>query len=71
MSNETSRYACDLLRAALDLLDDESSLAAMAMISGAINVLERNTVAVETRSGADTTHILGMPGTAFACQGRA
>ncbi|WP_404476313.1 hypothetical protein [Novosphingobium sp. BL-52-GroH] len=41
MSNEASRYARDLLRIAIDLLDDEESLTAVAMISGAIDVLER------------------------------
>lgn len=50
MSNESSRCVRDLLRVALDLLDDEESLVAAAMISGAIEVLERRTVTAHLRS---------------------
>jgi hypothetical protein len=43
MLNHTALYARDLLRIALDLLEDEESLTAVAMISGAIEVLDHNT----------------------------
>lgn len=43
MLNHTAPYARDLLRIALDLLDDEESLTATAMILGAIEVLDHNT----------------------------
>ncbi|HUD27952.1 MAG TPA: hypothetical protein VMQ93_03710 [Novosphingobium sp.] len=38
--NDPKLYARDLLRIAVDLLGDEESLAAAAMISGAIEVLD-------------------------------
>lgn len=40
MLNRTALYARDLLRIALDLLEDEQSPNAVAMISSAIEVLE-------------------------------
>jgi hypothetical protein len=52
MDNDPARYARDLLRIALDLLDDEESLTAVAMISGAIEVLECKTEPAAFRSHA-------------------
>ncbi|WP_232495834.1 hypothetical protein [Novosphingobium kaempferiae] len=50
MTNDASR-ARDLLRIALELLEDDESLVAAAMISGAINVLEGNTSPAVAESG--------------------
>lgn len=44
MTEDTCR-ARDLLRIALELLDNEDALVAAAMISGAINVLEASSAA--------------------------
>lgn len=41
MTIEASRQARDLLRISLNLLDDDESLTAVAMISGALDLLER------------------------------
>jgi hypothetical protein len=43
--HDTSRDPRTLLRAALDLLDDDHSLIAAAMVEGALSVLEREAVA--------------------------
>jgi len=61
MSNESSRYARDLLRAAIDLLDDDESLTAVAMISGALDVLDRRAEPVRVRTGMDWRKIVHMP----------
>lgn len=50
MTNDATR-ARDLLRIALELLEDDDSLVAAAMISGAINVLEGNTAPAAADSG--------------------
>lgn len=39
---DSSRTARELLRAALDLLDDQQSLIAAAMVEGALSVLQRD-----------------------------
>ncbi|MFC0204673.1 hypothetical protein [Novosphingobium soli] len=39
--NDRTEFACDFLRVALSLLDDDEALMAAAMISGALDILER------------------------------
>ncbi len=61
MSNESSHYARELLRTAIDLLDDDESLTAVAMISGALDVLDRRAEPVPIRTGMDWRRIVHMP----------
>ena len=68
MSTDATRYACDLLRIALDLLDDEESLAAAAMISGAIDVIERKTAPVPIRPGMNWVRLGPSRGARSECR---
>lgn len=67
MLNHTNLYARDLLRIALDLLQDEESLAAVAMISGAIEVLDHKTMPAATRSKANWS-VAGRHATRTTCR---
>ncbi len=57
MQNEASLYARDLLRITLDLLDDDESLTAVAMIAGALDVLERKAEPVAMRTDVSWRHM--------------
>ncbi|WP_159979581.1 MULTISPECIES: hypothetical protein [unclassified Novosphingobium] len=57
MSTEASRQARDLLRMSLDLLDDEESLTAVAMISGALDLLERRAEPAALRPAMGWQHL--------------
>lgn len=60
MSTESSLYARDLLKVALELLDDEESLTAVAMISGAIDMLDRRAIPVTTGGDNNWSHMIHL-----------
>lgn len=66
MTTESSRRACDLLRFALDLLQDEDALIASAMIEGALDVLERNARPAEVIQGNFASLVTLRPNDAHA-----
>lgn len=68
MSNEASRYARDLLQVALELLDDEESLTAAAMISGAIEMLERRAIPAAIVGDVNWSHMIHRHVGAVSCR---
>ncbi|MEE4451582.1 hypothetical protein [Novosphingobium resinovorum] len=67
MTNDTIR-ARELLRIALELLDNEGALVAAAMISGAINVLDGAAEPAATLSGTRSGRLMRTRTAANDCR---
>ncbi|WP_148649513.1 hypothetical protein [Novosphingobium barchaimii] len=68
MTTEASRQARDLLRMSLNLLDDDESLTAVAMISGALDLLERRAEPAALRPAMAWQHLSQLQPLAGGCR---